>query len=42
MAKKKRKYRSAITGRYVTEKYAKKHPKTTVKETDRPRKKKSK
>ncbi len=31
--------RDAGTGRYVTEKYAKKHPKTTVKETDRPRRK---
>jgi hypothetical protein len=28
-------YRSAITGRYVTEAYAKKHPKTTVKERDK-------
>jgi hypothetical protein len=26
-------YRRADTGRYTTEKYAKKHPKTTVKET---------
>lgn len=26
------KYRSAKTGRFVTEKFAKKHPKTTVKE----------
>lgn len=25
-------YRSSITGRYVKEEYAKKHPKTTVKE----------
>ncbi len=25
-------YRSAITGLYVTENYAKRHPKTTVKE----------
>lgn len=25
-------YRSAITGRYVTAKYGKSHPKTTVKE----------
>ena len=25
-------YRSAVTGRYVTEKYAKSHPKTTVRE----------
>jgi hypothetical protein len=38
-------HRSAITGRYVTEHYAKRHPKTTVKETDkvvRKRKKKTK
>jgi hypothetical protein len=27
-------YRRADTGEYTTEKYAKKHPKTTVKETD--------
>jgi hypothetical protein len=27
------KYRRADTGRYTTEKYAKKHPKTTVKES---------
>lgn len=27
------KYRSAVTGRYVTPKYAKTHPKTTVKES---------
>lgn len=26
-------HRSAITGRFVKESYAKKHPKTTVKET---------
>jgi hypothetical protein len=26
-------YRSAITGRYVTKQYAKKHPRTTIKET---------
>lgn len=26
------KHRSAVTGRYVTEKYADKHPKTTVRE----------
>jgi len=26
-------YRSAGSGKYVTEKYAKTHPKTTVKET---------
>ena len=25
-------YRSAITGLYVTERYAKKHPKTTIRE----------
>ena len=29
------KYRSAITGQYVTKKHADKHPKTTVKETDK-------
>lgn len=28
-------YRDVITGHYVTEAYAKKHPKTTVKETDK-------
>lgn len=27
-------HRSADTGKYVTEEYAKRHPKTTVKETD--------
>jgi hypothetical protein len=27
-------YRSAITGKYVSKTYAKKHPNTTVKETD--------
>ncbi len=37
--KPKPKYRSAITGRYVSKKYAEKHPKTTVREIDRPRKK---
>jgi hypothetical protein len=26
-------YRSAVSGRFVTEKYANSHPKTTVKET---------
>jgi hypothetical protein len=39
MAKKKAKlprvYRDASTGRFVTKKYAKKHPKTTVKERRR-------
>lgn len=30
-------YRSAETGRYVTKDYADRHPKTTVKETDRNR-----
>ena len=30
-------YRSADTGRYVTKQYAQKHPKTTVKETDKKR-----
>ena len=33
------KYRSAITGKYVKEEYAKKHPKTTVKEKDKIKKK---
>ena len=28
-------HRSAVTGRYVTPKYAAKHPNTTVKETDK-------
>ncbi|HKI85287.1 MAG TPA: hypothetical protein VKA53_00945 [Thermoanaerobaculia bacterium] len=27
------KYRSAVSGRYVTKKYGKSHPKTTVKES---------
>lgn len=27
------KYRSAVTGRYVTKSYAKRHPKTTVRES---------
>lgn len=31
------KYRSAKNGRYVTEKYGKSHPSTTVKETDKKR-----
>ena len=29
------KFRDADKGRYTTEEYAKKHPKTTVKETDK-------
>ena len=33
-------YRSAITGQYVKKATAKRWPKTTVKETDRPRRKK--
>ncbi|MDP1727029.1 MAG: multidrug transporter [Bacteroidota bacterium] len=34
------KFRRADTGRYTTEEYAKKHPKTTVKESPpKPRKK---
>ncbi len=33
-------YRSAITGRYVRPWVAKRYPKTTVKETDKPRKRK--
>jgi len=28
-------HRDAGTGKYVTEEYAKRHPKTTVKETDK-------
>lgn len=32
MSKNKTNYRSAITGRFVTSKYADKHPRTTVKE----------
>jgi len=42
MAKKttKKKYRSAITGRYVKKKHADKNPKTTVAETDKKRRKK--
>jgi hypothetical protein len=35
-------HRDAGTGHYVTEKYADKNPKTTVKETDRPSPKKGK
>lgn len=35
----KKKYRSAITGKYVTEKYAKKNPKTTVGERVKKKKK---
>lgn len=31
-------YRSAVSGRYVKEGYAKTHPKTTVKETDKVKK----
>jgi hypothetical protein len=34
MAKKQVRHRDAGTGKYVTVEYAKKHPKTTVKETD--------
>ena len=30
------KYRSAVSGRYVTKKYGKSHPKTTVKGRNRP------
>jgi hypothetical protein len=32
-----RKYRSAVSGRYVSAKYGKSHPKTTVKESHRKR-----
>ena len=35
ITKKIEKFRDADTGHYVTEDYAKKHPKTTVKETDK-------
>ena len=34
--------RSAVTGEFVTQKYADKHPKTTVKETVKPKPKPSK
>lgn len=34
MSKKSTHYRDADSGQYVTKKYADKHPKTTVKETD--------
>ena len=33
------KYRDAGTGEYVTKKYSDNHPKTTVKETSKPKKK---
>ena len=36
------KYRDAGDGQYVTKKYAESHPKTTVKETDKPAPKKGK
>ncbi len=32
-----RKYRSAVTGKYVTRQYAKRHPKTTVSEASKSR-----
>lgn len=35
MAKKVVRYRDAESGQYVTKKEAEKHPKTTVKETDK-------
>ncbi len=31
------KYRDAVSGEYVTKEYAKKHPKTTVSESDKPK-----
>ena len=31
-----RRYRDSLTGRFVTKKYAKKHPKTTQKESKTP------
>lgn len=34
-----KKHRDAESGKYVTEEYAKKHKKTTVAETDKPKKK---
>ena len=40
MAKKVEHNRDAGTGKYVSEEYANKHPKTTVKETDAAPKKK--
>ena len=40
MAKAIIRHRSAKTGLYVTEEYAKKHPTTTVKETDKVTRKK--
>jgi hypothetical protein len=30
-----KRHRSAVTGKYVSDEYAKKHPKTTVTETDK-------
>ncbi len=38
MSKKTIRHRDAESGQYVTKKYADKHPKTTVKETDKPKK----
>ncbi len=35
-------HRDAETGKYVSEEYAKKHPKTTVKEVDKKNKSKAK
>lgn len=42
MVKKQVRHRDAETGKYTSEEFAKKHPKTTVKETDtiKPKKKK--
>jgi len=36
---KNKRYRDASTGQYVSEDYAKKHPRTTVSEADKSRKK---
>ncbi len=36
------KYRSSKTGEYVSKEYANKHPSTTVKETDKAKRKKKK
>jgi len=38
MSKNTTRHRDAGNGQYVTKKYADKHPKTTVKETDKSRK----
>jgi hypothetical protein len=40
MSEKTEKYRRADSGEYTTKQYAEKHPKTTVKETQKPTPKK--